>query len=74
MGYGDWVGGWRGYTGYPATLLEEGPSTSGAGPGGPAGAGVGGLQEPDVPRAGDGSWTTLRARSVYPVALPVQDP
>ena len=41
-----WVGG--GYTGYPAMLLEEGPRDSGAGPGRPAGAGVGGPWEPDA--------------------------
>ena len=50
-----WVGTWEGYTGslqLAHRLLEEGPADSGAGPGGPAGAGVGGLLEPDVRWAG----------------------
>ena len=46
MEYTGWV--IRGSTGYPATLLEEGPEDSEAGPGSPTGAGVGGLLEPDV--------------------------
>ena len=37
-----------GNTGTPSQLLEEGPENSEAGPVGPAGAGVGGSQEPDV--------------------------
>ena len=51
-GYNGWV--IRGPVHYPATLLEEGTPYSGAGPVGPAGAGVGGTGWTDVPAAGDG--------------------
>ena len=77
---GGWVYGrvwyWVGYTGWvyrvgntgsrvhPATLLEESDRYSEAGPVGPARAGVGGTGCSDVPAAGDGPCTTLRARSV----------
>ena len=54
---------------YPATLLGEGPCSSEAGPQA--------LQGPEWWEHGAGralqSWTTLRARSVTPGALPVQD-
>ena len=74
--YGYWVGAgegipgryWGGYTGYyPASLKAE-PRYSGAGPGSPTGAGVGGIwvqRPPELPG------TTLRARSVPCGALPV---
>ena len=57
---GYWVRGmvlggyWEGLYRCTTQLLEEGPVTSGAGPGSPTGAGVGGLQEPDVRGAADG--------------------
>ena len=67
VGYGD-RGGWgEGNTGTPSTVLGEGPCCSEAGPGSPAGAGVGGNMEPGALQV----QTTLRARSVHPVALPV---
>ena len=46
-GYGDWVGGGR-VIPVPSQLLGEGPQNSGAGPGSPAGAGVGGSEGPGV--------------------------
>ena len=51
---------------YPGTtqLLGERSSSSGAGPVGPAGAGVGGCWSSGERCGGDGFWTTLRARSV----------
>ena len=72
-----WVyqGGYReGYTGTPAMLLGERTQTSGAGPVGPAGAGVGGSGCSGERGGGDGSRTTLRARSGTTGALPVLDP
>ena len=81
MGIAGWVyrvgipGGCReGYTGYPAMLLGEVPGTSGAGPGGPARAGVGGFLGPGERGGGDGSRTTPAGPGRPILALPVLDP
>ena len=80
-GYTGWVYGvgiQGGYMGglyrVPSQLLGEGPGTSVAGPGGPAGAGVGGFLEPGArTEAVDGPrYHPCGARSVWPrPALPV---
>ena len=57
-GYGEGL-----YRVLPSTLLEEGPRYSGAGPGRPAGPGVGGTWEPDAQGT---HIPTLRARSCPP--------
>ena len=74
-GYGVWagtgirVGIGEGYTGYyPAALLGERSRHSGAGPGSPAGAGVGGVWSSGA------RCTTLRARSGPCRPLPCTPP
>ena len=79
MGYGDWGGVYRvgnrvgiqgGYTGYPARsrLPEESPRYSGAGPGTPAGGGVGGTWDSDV--TGPFVRPSLRTHPPGPVGAP----
>ena len=78
------AGGYQGgYTGvvpgraipgyYPATLLEE-QRVQRSGPRRPCRGRSGWYPAADVPAAGDGSRTTLRARSVWPASLPCPGP